>query len=96
MEGSTGRLDVAALLQEVEVLQLVAVEVAAHVDALAPEENKGQLASDATRAPLEAFRIICEEGKNKEQMDLETQMISVGKIGSLQMQNKLIKTHEKA
>ena len=61
MEGSTGRLDVAALLQEVEVLQLVAVEVAAHVDALAPEENKGQLASDATRAPLEAFRVICEE-----------------------------------
>ena len=43
MEGSTGRLDVAALLQEVKVLQLVAVEVAAHVDALAPVENKGQL-----------------------------------------------------
>ena len=39
MEGSTGWLDVAALLQEVEVLQLVAVEVAAHVDALAPEDK---------------------------------------------------------
>ena len=39
MERSTGRLDVAALLQEVEVLQLVAVEVAAHVDALAPLDN---------------------------------------------------------
>ena len=39
MEGSTGRLDVAALLQEVEVLQLVAVEVAAHVDALTPFNN---------------------------------------------------------
>merc|ERR1719295_1117523 len=39
VEGPTGRLDVAALLQEVEVLQLVAVEVAAHVDALAPDDD---------------------------------------------------------
>ena len=39
MEGSTGGLNVAALLQEVKVLQLVAVEVSAHVDALAPEVN---------------------------------------------------------
>ena len=39
VERSTGRLDVAALLQEVEVLQLVTVEVAAHVDALTPLDN---------------------------------------------------------
>ena len=39
MEGSTGGLNVAALLQEVKVLQLVAVEVSAHVDALAPEDD---------------------------------------------------------
>merc|ERR1719234_2276766 len=39
VEGSTGWLDVAALLQEVEILQLVAVEVAAHVDALAPDDD---------------------------------------------------------
>jgi len=39
VEGSTGGLDVATLLQEVEVLQLVAVEVAAHVDALTPDND---------------------------------------------------------
>ena len=39
MEGSTGRLDVAALPQEVEVLQLVAVEVARHVDAFTPDDD---------------------------------------------------------
>ena len=36
VERSTAGLDVAPLLEEVEVLQLVAVEVSAHVDALAP------------------------------------------------------------
>ena len=39
MERSTGGLHVAALLQEVEVLQLVAVEVSAHVDAFAPDKE---------------------------------------------------------
>merc|ERR1719234_511680 len=39
VERSTGGLDIATLLQEVEVLQLVAVEVAAHVDALAPDDD---------------------------------------------------------
>ena len=51
MEGSTGGLDVATLLQEVEVLQLVAVEVSAHVDALAPEVNIVRWPA----APLGAF-----------------------------------------
>jgi len=37
VEGSTGGLHVATLLQEVEVLELVTVEVSAHVDALGPE-----------------------------------------------------------
>ena len=36
MEGATAGLHVAPLPEEVQVLQLVAVEVAAHVDALAP------------------------------------------------------------
>merc|ERR1719264_270406 len=39
VERSTGGLHVAALLQEVEVLQLVAVEVSAHVDAFAPDND---------------------------------------------------------
>merc|ERR550517_609334 len=39
VEGSTGGLDVATLLQKVEVLQLVAVEVSAHVDALTPDND---------------------------------------------------------
>ena len=55
MEGSTGGLDVATLLQEVEVLQLVAVEVAAHVDALTPVRLKNKLANGATRAPGRPF-----------------------------------------
>ena len=42
VEGSKAGLDVAPLLQEVEVLQLVAVEVTAHVDALAPEAVRGE------------------------------------------------------
>ena len=36
VEGPTAGLDAAPLLEEVEVLELIAVEVAAHVDALAP------------------------------------------------------------
>merc|ERR1711953_325059 len=39
VEWSTGGFDVATLLQKVEVLQLVAVEVAAHVDALTPDND---------------------------------------------------------
>ena len=39
MEGATAGLDVAPLPEEVQVLQLVAVEVAAHVDALTPLDN---------------------------------------------------------
>ena len=42
MEGPTAGLDVAPLLEEVEVLQLVAVEVPAHVDALAPAAVLGE------------------------------------------------------
>lgn len=36
VEGPTAGLDTAPLLEEVEVLELIAVEVAGHVDALAP------------------------------------------------------------
>ena len=42
VEGSTAGLHVTPLLEEVEVLQLVAVEVAAHVDALAPAAVRGE------------------------------------------------------
>ena len=42
VEGSTAGLDVAPLLEEVEVLQLVAVEVPAHVEALAPAAVVGE------------------------------------------------------
>ncbi len=39
MERSTAGLDVAALAQEVQILQLVPVEVAGDVDALRPHNN---------------------------------------------------------
>ena len=42
VEGPTAGLDAAPLLEEVEVLELVAVEVAAHVDALAPAADGGE------------------------------------------------------
>ena len=42
VEGSKAGLDVAPLLEEVKVLKLVAVEVPAHVDALAPAAVGGE------------------------------------------------------
>ena len=39
VEGAAGRVDIATLAQEVEVLQLVAVEVAADVDALGANDD---------------------------------------------------------
>ena len=42
LEGPAAGLDVALLLEEVKVLKLVAVEVPAHVDALAPAADGGE------------------------------------------------------
>merc|ERR1719328_946409 len=63
VERSTGGLDVATFLQEVEVLQLVAVEVAAHVDALAPDNDnlvagEDELGNDGGEPPHEVATTI--------------------------------------
>ena len=58
MEGSTGRLDVAALPQEVEVLQLVAVEVSAHVDPLTPSHKMISWPAAPLGRLWEAFRVV--------------------------------------
>ena len=90
MEGSTGGLDVAALLQEVEVLQLVAVEVAAHVDALAPLDNTVSWPA----APIGRLWRPFGSLKRKEKWNWRNRTnLSPEKIGSLQMQKESIKTH---
>lgn len=75
VEGTPQGLDVAAQAQELEVLQLVPVEVAGHLDALGPHDHdlvavEQELGHDGGQAAHQVTPAVNDDGLEEEREDV--------------------------